>query len=318
MLNVQLGEERPEASHRSDARVSPISPSAMAIRSRQPEHASSPVSHKRRRLSPEDNYEHEHTGASVPQDDRWAQSSYASRSHSIQRPSSAAIPSQPDDRRASNWSDGSWVSSQSGRTAPYEAPGMLSRPRPMTPPFQGSQPQPEWQPSKFQLPSLQTLTQVATMPRPRSTFNEYALDSTRPSMPFQPQQQSRPAYDPMAAYYQQQAQVQTPYGYQQPRGVSYSGPSGYAVPHERTPFSAAMHHGYAQPGYYAMNDGEGETKQRKRRGNLPKETTDILRAWFVAHLHHPYPTEDEKQDLMRQTGLQMSMLTSLTLCFQGY
>jgi hypothetical protein len=52
--------------------------------------------------------------------------------------------------------------------------------------------------------------------------------------------------------------------------------------------------------------GAGDTRQRKRRGNLPKETTDKLRAWFVAHLHHPYPTEDEKQELMRQTGLQMS------------
>lgn len=50
----------------------------------------------------------------------------------------------------------------------------------------------------------------------------------------------------------------------------------------------------------------GDNKQRKRRGNLPKETTDKLRAWFVAHLHHPYPSEDEKQELMRQTGLQMS------------
>jgi hypothetical protein len=49
-----------------------------------------------------------------------------------------------------------------------------------------------------------------------------------------------------------------------------------------------------------------EGKQRKRRGNLPKETTDILRAWFISHLQHPYPTEDEKQELMRLTGLQMS------------
>jgi hypothetical protein len=50
----------------------------------------------------------------------------------------------------------------------------------------------------------------------------------------------------------------------------------------------------------------GDSKQRKRRGNLPKETTDKLRAWFMSHLSHPYPTEDEKQELMRQTGLQMS------------
>lgn len=54
----------------------------------------------------------------------------------------------------------------------------------------------------------------------------------------------------------------------------------------------------------------GDNKQRKRRGNLPKETTDKLRAWFVAHLHHPYPTEDEKQDLMRQTGLQMNQISN--------
>lgn len=49
-----------------------------------------------------------------------------------------------------------------------------------------------------------------------------------------------------------------------------------------------------------------DSNQRKRRGNLPKETTDKLRAWFTEHLHHPYPSEDEKQDLMHQTGLQMS------------
>ncbi len=55
----------------------------------------------------------------------------------------------------------------------------------------------------------------------------------------------------------------------------------------------------------------GDGKQRKRRGNLPKETTDKLRKWFVGHLHHPYPTEDEKQELMRQTGLQMSKLAHL-------
>lgn len=295
MLNVQLGEERSEPSHRSSTQVSPTSPSAMAIRSRQPEHASSPVSHKRRRLSPEDNYENEHRDTVAPQFDRWAQSSYTQRSQS------AAI---PEDRRSSNYSNDSWVSSQSGRTAPYEAPGMFSRSR--TPPYQPSPP--EWQPqtSRLQLPSLQALTQVSTMPRPRNTFNEYALDSSRPSTATY-QQQPRPSFDPPMAYYHQAPPVQTPYGYQQPRGVSYSGPSGYAVNHDRTPFSAAIHHGYTQSGYgYGMDSAEGETKQRKRRGNLPKETTDILRAWFVAHLHHPYPTEDEKQDLMRQTGLQMS------------
>ncbi len=63
------------------------------------------------------------------------------------------------------------------------------------------------------------------------------------------------------------------------------------------------------PGGGSMGGGgmrTGDSRQRKRRGNLPKETTDKLRSWFITHLHHPYPSEDEKQELMRQTGLQMS------------
>lgn len=86
--------------------------------------------------------------------------------------------------------------------------------------------------------------------------------------------------------------------------MSPSYQSGY----ERTPFSAGPYSYYHDSRYRDMNgmsipDGKGP---RKRRGNLPKETTDKLRAWFMAHLTHPYPTEDEKQELMRQTGLQMS------------
>jgi len=59
-----------------------------------------------------------------------------------------------------------------------------------------------------------------------------------------------------------------------------------------------------------MSELSNESKQRKRRGNLPKETIDKLKAWFVAHLQHPYPTEDKKQELMRQTGLQMNQISN--------
>jgi hypothetical protein len=83
---------------------------------------------------------------------------------------------------------------------------------------------------------------------------------------------------------------------------------------ERSAYPPGYHgaeytHGHHEP--YLNELGAGQVHdlkgpQRKRRGNLPKETTDKLRSWFVAHLHHPYPTEDEKQELMMQTGLQMS------------
>ena len=112
------------------------------------------------------------------------------------------------------------------------------------------------------------------------------------------------SFDPQPSSYYPNA---VSYGYQQPRGQSYSGPSSLAL--DRAPSSAGSHHaGYPGGSYpYGMEiNDRSDVKQRRRRGNLPKETTDKLRAWFVAHLQHPYPTEDEKQDLMRQTGLQMS------------
>lgn len=100
------------------------------------------------------------------------------------------------------------------------------------------------------------------------------------------------------------------YGYHHPSRMQ-SLSMGAIHPLDRTPFSAV---GYGPHYQEYMRFGElgmgmsGDNKQRKRRGNLPKETTDKLRNWFVGHLHHPYPTEDEKQELMRQTGLQMSKI----------
>ncbi|KAI5838238.1 homeobox KN domain-containing protein [Morchella snyderi] len=49
---------------------------------------------------------------------------------------------------------------------------------------------------------------------------------------------------------------------------------------------------------------------KRRRGNLPKHVTDLLRGWLNDHLHHPYPTEDEKQMLMAQTGLNINQVSN--------
>ncbi|KAL8948328.1 MAG: hypothetical protein Q9222_005475 [Ikaeria aurantiellina] len=47
----------------------------------------------------------------------------------------------------------------------------------------------------------------------------------------------------------------------------------------------------------------GERANKKRRGNLPKHTTDILRAWLHEHLDHAYPNEEQKAELIEKTGL---------------
>lgn len=47
---------------------------------------------------------------------------------------------------------------------------------------------------------------------------------------------------------------------------------------------------------------------RKRRGNLPKDATKVMKEWFGKHKDSPYPTEEQKQELVRLTRLNMSQV----------
>ncbi|XP_053308803.1 homeobox protein TGIF2-like [Spea bombifrons] len=45
--------------------------------------------------------------------------------------------------------------------------------------------------------------------------------------------------------------------------------------------------------------------KRKRRGNLPKKSVNILRDWLSNHRLSAYPTEEEKRHLAKETNLTM-------------
>ncbi|SCU96737.1 LAMI_0F07558g1_1 [Lachancea mirantina] len=47
-----------------------------------------------------------------------------------------------------------------------------------------------------------------------------------------------------------------------------------------------------------------------RRTNLPRHTVDILNAWLLAHMDNPYPTPQEKRELLIQTGLTKVQLSN--------
>ncbi|KAJ1923173.1 Homeobox protein [Tieghemiomyces parasiticus] len=49
---------------------------------------------------------------------------------------------------------------------------------------------------------------------------------------------------------------------------------------------------------------------KKRRGNLPKHVTAMLKSWLLEHMMHPYPTEEEKLTLARQTNLTLNQISN--------
>ncbi|PMD18246.1 hypothetical protein NA56DRAFT_661521 [Hyaloscypha hepaticicola] len=252
----------------------------------------SPSLHKRRRLSSDDKQE-------IESRDHIISRTYRSPSGPSQRSQSTATSPTTSAHRTNLVSTNeNWAGSD--RSSPCAAARGL-------PTFDSSNAaRADWRPTLPSLPSL-TLNHSSAVSRGRNAPSDYALESSRLGAQTFPQLSTSQFGHPVSSYHPALS-----YGYQQPRGQSYSGPSSYPLSHDRTPFSNGHHSVYTGSSFpYRLERDDGnDSKQRKRRGNLPKETTDKLRAWFVAHLQHPYPTEDEKQELMRQTGLQMNQISN--------
>ncbi|KAI8881460.1 Homeodomain-like protein, partial [Backusella circina FSU 941] len=58
------------------------------------------------------------------------------------------------------------------------------------------------------------------------------------------------------------------------------------------------------------NTKKASTTNKRRRGNLPKAVTAILRDWLSRHKKHPYPTEEEKAALAAETNLNLNQISN--------
>ncbi|KAI9672606.1 MAG: hypothetical protein M1831_000041 [Alyxoria varia] len=91
-----------------------------------------------------------------------------------------------------------------------------------------------------------------------------------------------------------------------------SGPGGYSP----SPSSTHRHSDHAssqliwESSSQAGGGAGSNPNGRKRRGNLPKESTNILNDWYNQHRAYPYPKDDEKQHLQAATGLSLSQISN--------
>lgn len=109
--------------------------------------------------------------------------------------------------------------------------------------------------------------------------------------------------------------------------TSYLGSSGPPMMHSHSPYGYPMAYpsdseqhsphilSHAHQSNFGIMGDPIDPKNKRRRGNLPKPVTDILRAWFHEHLDHPYPSEEDKQMFMTRTGLSISQVGSILFPF---
>lgn len=67
----------------------------------------------------------------------------------------------------------------------------------------------------------------------------------------------------------------------------------------------------------STDESEEETKadgvqMKRKRRDLPARTVAILKKWMMSpeHIEHPYPSEEEKKELMKETGIDLKQLSN--------
>ncbi|KAL2434793.1 hypothetical protein ABEF95_007513 [Exophiala dermatitidis] len=123
-----------------------------------------------------------------------------------------------------------------------------------------------------------------------------------------PQVSTAPRYNP---YIMSERSYNQPmdYGrYGQPFD-QYRTPMGYDAGY-RSLDTSPYHMKYSQLLSYPIMGYPAHANGRRRRGNLPKPITDILRRWLQDHLDHPYPSDEQKQIFIQRTGLTISQISN--------
>lgn len=167
-------------------------------------------------------------------------------------------------------------------------------------------------PLALSLPSIFGQSSDTTAQSPSSRY-PYETDYQQPTYRSPcDQPPSYPSPSPSTPQYTSSNPPLLTHPYPSPRGGAYMPRPSQSTAvswHDRSPFSPSLH------GSTDSYEQVARLGTKRRRGNLPKHVTDTLRSWLTNHVAHPYPTEEEKQQLCQITGLNMNQVCKPSTSF---
>ncbi|KAF7196347.1 Homeobox protein TGIF1 [Pseudocercospora fuligena] len=99
------------------------------------------------------------------------------------------------------------------------------------------------------------------------------------------------------------------HGYAEPRDSMR-----YGRPEEQQPRSI---NGYPQhsyqshaPAFFMPSHYEYQHGKARKRSNLPKQSTEIMKQWFDQNISNPYPSEEQKAIFSNATGISMTQVSN--------
>jgi hypothetical protein len=113
--------------------------------------------------------------------------------------------------------------------------------------------------------------------QPQPARDRYAVEPPRQSyMPVAPTNMHRDEYPPGARLDVPQAYGNAPYPYS---------------------------HAFFVPSHYEYQNGKS-----RKRSNLPKQSTEIMKRWFDENMHNPYPSEEQKRHFAAVAGINLTQV----------
>ncbi|KAJ9619917.1 homeodomain super [Taxawa tesnikishii (nom. ined.)] len=81
-----------------------------------------------------------------------------------------------------------------------------------------------------------------------------------------------------------------------------------AAPFHGDGFTTSSYYGH--PTFFVPTHYEHQNGKSRKRSNLPKQSTEIMKRWFDENMHNPYPSEEQKRHFAAAAGINLTQVSN--------